>query len=74
MQAYCLNITFECCTNRDCSNGVHLFMWEDCSVQQHYHKLKDIEVMNQEGLVETTIKSKPYYILKMGWLHKQLDV
>lgn len=30
-----------------------------CSVQ-HYSKLRDAEVINQEGLVETKIKSKPH--------------
>lgn len=60
MQVYCLNITSEFCSNRQYNNGVCLFMEGSlCSVQR-YNKLRDIEVINQEGLVETKIKSKPH--------------
>lgn len=60
MQVYCLNITSEFCANRHYNNGVCLFMeGRPCSVQL-YNKPRDIEVINQEGLVNTKIKSKPH--------------
>jgi len=59
MQVYCLNITSEFHTNRQYNNGVFLFMEGRPRSVQHYKKRRDIEVINQEGLVETKIKSKP---------------
>lgn len=59
MEVYCLNITFEFCANRQYDKGVCLFMEGRLHSVQRYNKLGDIEAINQEGLVETKIKSKP---------------